>query len=309
MTWTVQQLEAAIEQQSSAEVYILTVGDETLYLTSYFQNLVIDGQPYEAVPIKRGSLEYDSEMSNNALSIEITATSQAGKLFKADQDVVEGIFEIRKYFLDDTSDYEVPLAGFIKGASLSGGIVVLSCVSWLDVLNNDFPTKRFQSACNHKLFDTGCGLLAADWMIEATVMSIDGCKVVVQYLTAPVAYSNNYQNYDSDQALIKITAPIPGFFVDGIAVKKDTTTRRVIVAHTMELQSDTLTLHFPIKTLAVGDVLQLFPGCSKTFDKNTFPCVNHCKSFRSAESVIEHYLGATLIPYKNPTLTPMNGGE
>jgi hypothetical protein len=148
--------------------------------------------------------------------------------------------------------------------------------------------------------------------MSAVITSINGTNLVVTNSGVPVvAYTSTYRNYNG-LVLEHIDAPINNFFTNGKLVITGTSKYRMIIAHThISGTVDDVRLQFPINDLEVGDNVTLLPGCSKTYDSNEFECCNFCKSFRIPDDdeidTINHYLGMPTIPYKNPTITPVQG--
>jgi hypothetical protein len=234
-----------------------------------------------------------------------------GNLFLGTSQIEDCTIEIRKYFLADLTEYDVVLSGFVKAPSVDAGILKIICCSWLNVINNEFPRLRFQARCNNKLFDSVCALVQANWALSGVVTSISGTNLVITNSGKPPAYSNIYRNY-TGISLVLVPAPINNFFTYGKITVTGSGVSRLIIAHTNISDTvDNVRLQFPISDLEVSDAVELIPGCSKTYDSNAFECCNFCKSFRSGDDdeldTIQHYLGMTQIPYKNPTLTPIQG--
>jgi hypothetical protein len=312
MSITLKQREAFIEQSDSVEVYLFTFGVTTYYFTSYFQNIIIDDQEYLAIPITRGSIPYSSDLSDITASIEVAMNTTLGSLFMGNVPIQDCQLEIRKYFLADLTIYDVVISGFIKAPVISEGKLKFSCSSWFNIINNDFPRLRFQARCNNQLFDAFCALVTNNWRLSATVLWTDGLNVLFSFASVPSSYTTIYRNFVNN-TLQLVNAPIANFFTFGkIAKQSDSSNLMFIIAHSIiSASTGLLELQFPLENLLAGDLLYIWPGCSKTYDSNSFDCVNFCKSFRSGtpdeSDTINHFLGMPAIPYKNPTLTPVSG--
>ena len=121
----------------------------------------------------------------------------------------------------------------------------------------------------------------------ATVVSVSNSLVNVSY-TLPGGYP---------------VTPSAGFFTYGRCVKTGTSNYRGIISDVSLETSAQIVLHFPLNELEVGDSVDLYPGCNKTFDHGTeiSPCANSCTTFANTDN----FLGMEHIPYKNPTITPV----
>lgn len=306
----IREREALQEQSDSAELYILTFGSAIYRFTSYFEQIYvphpypINGDLYEAIPVQREGISYGSDLSDITVKIELAVTTDIGALFKNTTTIQDALIEIRKYFLADMTTYDVVFSGCIVNMEIDRGVVKLNCASWLDNINRDFPRKRFQNTCNNMLFDSACTLTKSNWKITGTVSLVDGNSVTVTY-TLPGGYPT-YKRYDATtSSFITETPPVPGFFTNGIFQRNGE--RRVIMRDSAGATSAVLELHFPVKGLAAGNTVYLYPGCNKMFPSpglsaSLVPaCVNFCSSFSNTD----YFLGMELIPYKNPSITPV----
>lgn len=294
--------EALQEQGDSAEVYRLTFGGVDYFFTSYFESQTIDGDTYEAMPVQRGGLGLKADLSDVETTIAIPAASTIGQLFLGELQIQSATVEIRKYFLADLTQYLVVFAGYIKRSNADGGVVSLSCSSWLDPASREVPRVRVQKKCNLSLFSTHCGLLASSWKITAEVTYIAGRKITVSY-TLPLGYPTYKQRNEYSGEFVAATPPVQGFFTQGKCCKAGTSDMRHIVSEATNATSAVLTLHYPIRGLEVGDDVDLYCGCNKTFDQGleSSSCINSCSSFSNTDN----FLGMEAIPYKNPTITPV----
>lgn len=284
---TPRQRNALQEQPDSAEVYILTFGGTTLYFTSYFQVIDMTEFRFEAIPVQRDGITFTADLSDITTTLALALNTNVGALFKGNSQVQNATIEIRKYFLDDFTQYEIVFAGYIKKSEISKGELRLLCNSLLDPISRDIPRIRAQARCNNILFDQFCHIADATWKINGTIDTISDSLVRVLF-TLPGGYP---------------VTPASGFFTRGKCVKTGTSNWRAIVEDTTVSGMTDLVLHFPLNELEVGNSVDLYPGCNKTFDRGyeISPCPNSCTTF----SNIINFLGMEHIPYKNPTITPV----
>lgn len=288
--------EVMVEQPDSAELYRFAVGgSETgeieptyYYFTSYFNRVTVDGQPYEAIPIQRGSINISADLSDITMDVSINAASDFANLFHGDYQPSDVGVIVKKYFIgDDTADLVV-FSGYITGAALDEGVLRLSCNSLLYPVSKEVPRVRAQSKCNNVLFDSSCGLDPDDWVIDAVVTSVSNTRISVSY-TLPGGYG---------------TTPSGGFFTFGRIRNVETDEESVaIVEDFSDNDSATLIIQYPMNDMAIGYAVKLYPGCNKTFawGIEVSRCKNSCTSFSNTVK----FLGMEEIPYKNPTITPV----
>lgn len=151
--------------------------------------------------------------------------------------------------------------GHVSGMTLEGDEATITCQqigSWLKRTGRQRPAQRL---CVHALFDGGCGLSAAAWGVDGTLISASGAV-----LTSGVFASQP-----------------DGWWVGGMIAAGNTW--RMIVAHT----SDTITLTGSIPGLAANAAFTVYPGC----DHLPATC-------NSKFGNIPNYGGLPWLPVKNP---------
>ncbi len=148
------------------------------YFTSYRANLIFSGHSYQAIPIKRGDIQYHSDFSTDKLEIQAGIIGiKIGTLTLSMYRVVrEGYLRNAKvtvYLVDvkDPMQYQIVFIGWVTGdVAYNRGVLTLSCGSLLDKLKDKFPRLVYSEHCNHSLFDSFCGLNKASYQVSGTCL-------------------------------------------------------------------------------------------------------------------------------------------
>lgn len=151
--------------------------------------------------------------------------------------------------------------GYVAGMTLDGDEATITCQQIGSQLKRTGRQRPAQRMCPHALFDADCGLSAAAWGLDGTLISAAGAV-----LTSGAFASQ-----------------ADGWWVGGMISTGNTL--RMIVAHT----SDSITLTSGVPGLAPGAAFTVYPGCDHT------PATCNSK-FGNALN----YGGLPWLPTKNP---------
>lgn len=320
------------EQPLCAELYVFTFSNgTTLRFTSFDRDLagpeVYDGNAYTHIPIKRGAIESDSDLSSNQLTV-----SGPRYYFSAIDLTSDGFVQlsITKCFLPDKTYMNI-FSGQVLAIKKTLGEAQLTCESIFYHLGRRIPHVFFQSACNNTLFDTFCKLVPASFTTSSAgnirangygknvIFTMASLITTVNSITIPQG-----DTAGSDGALVKnfwtygritiggetrtITSCNPsgdlvgvtGSDLDGWGVvynlarnpdESDNDYRARLVA----IGKRTVFFHYPFSTFTNPVTVSLLPGC----DKSAAFCVD----------VFDNLINFTGFPYfpaSDPTVLPVS---
>jgi len=137
--------------------------------------------------------------------------------------------------------------GRVAGFSISGDEAEIVCENVFTSLRRAGLSARYQKGCRHALYSTGCGMVLANFAVDATVSAVSGLDVTFTL------------NNDSNGAVVVAD----GYFTYGILQSADG--MRYISNHV----TGTLTLMQASNSLTTAVLggpqpVTLYPGCSKT---------------------------------------------
>jgi len=230
--------EQAIEQPDSFELYEIANNITTYYLTSYSEDIALDGNTYVAAPIQRGELVTDLIRGSISCTLNIPVTHEFVRYIIA-MPFISTTINIRKYFADDTTEGRLLFSGTINSIAVNKNVASIECASSMDELNRKIPRVFVQSYCNNSLYGEVCGIKQAahrrtigDIVVDPTDSRIirsvwlSGC--------ANDAFTGGIVEYNNDM--------------------------RYIAKHL----GDTLFLHYSFLDLVDGGTITALPGCNKS---------------------------------------------
>lgn len=260
-----------------ADLYtISTVQGDVYRYTNYDFDLVVGGHVYKSdgpIISREGiSLSLGIEVDNLSVTIDTT-----------DEQTFEGIrvaqafhngqmdgarFKLERIFMDkdtptDTSAGTIKLfEGRLIEPELDRNTISVSVASDLDELNVQMPRNLYQPSCTNTLFDTACGLLRQNFMVQTTIESGSTAARILCQVNQPQGWFT--------QGVIE--------FLDG----GNAGLKRTIRMH----ESGALLLTLPLfEAPQVGQRIKVYPGC----DKRLETCQNRFNNF-------SRFRGAPFIP-------------
>ena len=253
-------------QRKPVELYhIWRDGGEHWYYTSGDVTLTYDGNDYVPATLKRTGAKYDSQLEVTKMEVTAGYLEDPVIEFIAINPIEILWIEIKKLFRDqDPLEASIVFVGQIKHVSFQGNAAKVECVGFEHFLKMPVPTFRYQITCNHKLFDSGCGLIKASYKIT-TEVTLNADKT---QLTSSA-----------------FEAKADGYFTFGhvdFGVES-----RMIIVHT----GNTITLAYKMNELDSGETVDAYPGC----DGRAITC-------RDKFNNIDNFLGFPFIPQENPAL-------
>jgi uncharacterized phage protein (TIGR02218 family) len=247
------------------ELYLFVCGSQKWCYTSGDAEAVYAGDHYVPDPISRGSIDMNGEDEQGNVTLELARTNAVAEMFIADLPVNPVYLMIRRYHRGD-DEYQVFWTGEVVSCAFKGSKATLTGLPVSRVLRRQIPGPTFQAQCNWALFSERCGLSKANFMHLATISAISGI-----YITATAFGTHS-----------------SGYFRSGW-VEDASGETHWITEHVMS----TLTLMTPFRSLRVGSVVSVYPGCDRTMVA--------CQAFGNRDN----FCGFEFLPSKNPFVTGM----
>lgn len=247
------------------EFYHFWHGSNHWYYTSADSDLTVDGQLYHATAIMRGSISYDSTMETTNLDITMARVVTPTTIFIAQNPVDAVNVDVFRLFRDlmTYSKRMVIFSGQIESATIQGPSAVYKCAGLEHYLKSTVPRFRYQPTCNHRLFDSKCGLL------ETGVF-------------APVS---GVLTYSEDGYIIQADEFIPSGTILKWGWLEYQGYKRMIVEHAGQL----IVLRYAIPGLEVGVTVTAHAGCDGLISTCNDPFGN-----------LSNFFGFPYIPWSNP---------
>lgn len=223
------------------------------------------GNTYESAPVRRGSVELDSELKKSILRIQFMNTLEPMDEFISDvpEDII-WVMVMKLHRQQDPLESSTVFVGLIKQVAFNGEFAEAECVGFESFLERQATRYRYHPSCNNTLFDTKCGVPKASYKVDATLDTI------------------------SDDGTI-ITAAIFGTYADGYFTRghliDENGSERFIIYHI----GTTIKLRSRITGLAASDDVDVYPGC----DGRMTTC-------RDKYSNLNNFFGTPFIPMDNP---------
>ena len=237
------------EQAYIADLFTFNlVNGQNLYFTSKRQSITVGGITYQGGQprITRGVVKLSRGMSIDSHQIQMDeANGTYIAMAKA------GFFNLANYTLgrvfatNANSPFTSPwtrFAGQISSVDEIGqSYVKMTAKSMLNLLDNDFPRKVLQIDCNHVLYDAGCKLSRAAFLVPGAVASGSTQNTIYSAVSKPDGYFA--------QGIISFTSGV----LSGISY------------YVRQNVGGVISLAYPaLQSPAVGDTFNISPGCDKT---------------------------------------------
>lgn len=248
------------------ELYEFNRGAQNWRYTSSDQNETAAGILYSTFPIRRAKIEQTQELAKN--SINITA---ARNLPFAQQYIISppsGVVSLRvmqTHRTDTDSEIIVIWIGRVVNVRFSESEVTIRCESIFTSLRRPALRRVYQTTCPHVLYGPICQANSTSFQLATTVNTVSGVTIT----------SND------------LSSQADGYWTGGYIEwsNEGVTNRRFILSHT----GTSITINLPFQGIAVGDNINVFPGCDHTLST----CVNKFSNELN-------YGGFPYIPDKSP---------
>jgi len=258
--------EASTEVGSPIELYEFVSNVRSYFYTSFVEDVIFNGDTYEAIPMKRGALQGTAQDDAPVAEINMPFNAQLVQDFAYVVSPRDLDLTIHRYHPESGAGNAVVYwKGAVATVTVTGRIAKIRVPSTLaGALANNIPNVYYQSQCNHVLYGARCGLLASNFDQATTVTNVtdDGLTVVVGSVGGAAA--------DTYKA--------------GEIVRTSDGERRLITSQS----TTTLTINYPFPELLGADAVTLFQGCDHT--------VATCRDKFTNK---DNFGGQNLIPNKN----------
>jgi len=260
------------QQQQSCELYTFTTGLVVNRFTSYYTDVVLNGNTYTHSAISRGGFSRDTTGSIPTVSIQAPVTAPFSN-YIATVPVEPTLVQIHKYFLyGGTWPHVLMFTGAIRNVLIQDNIARVSCMSKQHELTNKIPRVLIQSFCNNELFDGVCQIDSSLWKISATLSAVGTDATGHQALVA--------DEFDG------VAPNDKGDLTGGYAVFEND--KRLIIDH--QTGGKLIVIQSPFNGIVVTDAVEVYAAC----DKNVETCVSKFDN-------LPQFVG---FPY-NPAKTPV----
>jgi len=258
--------ELSVYDGRPVEVYKFLGTFQNYYYTSHQQEITIAGQLYTPANIKRGVVKHSS-MGGDGSDLELTVPYDLDIMvdYAYEKTPPDLRVEIIRHHLgtDPATDWVKYWIGKVVSFSVTGKVGRMQVPSVFELaLGGTIPNVGNHNQCNNILFDTRCGLTAASFQQNTTIVSVTDNVIEV----ADDGFADNY-------------------LVAGKMVIPAKSEERMITANV----ADVVTVNYPFYDAEAGDSIQLFAGCDHLFST----CL-------SKYTNTDNYVGAAFMPGYNP---------
>jgi uncharacterized phage protein (TIGR02218 family) len=234
--------ELSVASGKPIECYKLIGSFRTYRYTSCDQQVIVNGETYDPVALKRGELQAGTQ-SDDTLTLEITLPFDAEAVldyaYAASPPRLD--CEIRRVHRDSSlgTDWVLMWKGKVTSFTIEGREAKLQVPSIFSrSLQGDIPACYWQSQCNFVLFDGRCKVVRASFANTATVLTYNDITLEV-----------NDDGFDDAE------------MVAGEVVNNRTGERRLCLGNSVNV----ITVSFPFFDMQVGDTVTLYAGCDHSY--------------------------------------------
>jgi len=247
------------------ELYAFSTADQAWYFTSGDQPITYLGNLYTPEVIKRTPTNQTSEAKSGTVRVTLPKENPVPQQFVSFCPSTPLFVVIYRGHGGD-SDVVVNFTGRVT-INRFGDFGELSCIPESDFLKNNIPAVKFQAPCNHFLYDAGCTIDKALFLVPGTVSALDPTGMILTVAAAA-------------------TKPDNWFTAGYVEIGEQ---RRMVLLH----NGTTLTLLAALFGVEVGSQVNLYAGCMRDFHT----CV---AKFSNGKN----FLGFQWIPTRNPFKNP-----
>ena len=261
--------EASIESSQPVEIYRIILGPNSYRYTSSEDDVVIDGNTYEAIAISRSKIGRGQEERSNVLEITVPGNNEVAVQYISNVPGQRGRVTIQRYQRLDGATPEVItiFEGLLGSVSFENDAKTAKmAVTPLSVATSrEIPRFVYSAQCNHVLYDDGCQVSKASssYHYSGTVTVVSGNTITVPGLSGFSA----------------------GWFTAGYVEALSGLDSRLITNHS----GDVLQLLLPFPFNAVGKSVDVYAGCGHS--------IADCKT--KFDNVV-NFGGFAFVPVKNP---------
>ena len=219
------------------ELFLLSLGNDTFYMTSADEDYTYGGTVYTATEISRGAFQQGSDQADKSLTVSLPSDhafpARYAELVPGNRATLS-IYRIHRN--DSAQERTLYFKGVVQSIGFSNDLqqADLSVSPLATGLSRNIPRYTYQASCNHVLFDTHCKMISSLFRLDDTVAAIT----------------------DTTVTMTGADAKADGYFDGGYLETEDGDTR-LILSHV----GNTLTLIVPLSSEYVGQDVKLFAGC------------------------------------------------
>ena len=141
--------------QDYCEIYTFTTLKNMYRYTSFYKDLVIDGNTYYHVSMMRENFRQDLVSGVITCNIQISISTYFGS-YISNYPIEPVNVEIKRYLYNDLSVNVISFNGIIRSMSVGNNVCNLECSSSMFELGNKIPRVHVQINCNNELYDDVC---------------------------------------------------------------------------------------------------------------------------------------------------------
>jgi uncharacterized phage protein (TIGR02218 family) len=217
-------------------------GLKSWYYTSADADVTVLGQLYEAVPIKRNSVEASQDVKRAALRITMSASEDFPQQFIASPPTDRISIEVRRYHHTD-AEIAFLWVGRVINVEHMEREAVVTCESSVSSLKRPTLRRVYQGSCPHVLYGAECGLDKAAFAVAAVLEAGTGGVTLV---------SATFDGYAD------------GYFSGGfVTVLVESCVNRAFVTNHV---GPNLTTNLPLQGGTVGAAVTAYPGCDHSLN-------------------------------------------
>jgi len=261
--------EASIESSQPVEIYKIILGPNSYRYTSAEDNVVIDGNTYEAIAISRNKIGRGQEERSNVLEITVPGNNEVAVQYISNVPGQRGRITVERYQRLDGATPEVIkiFEGILASVTFENDAKVakLAVTPISTATSREIPRFVYSAQCNHVLYDAGCKISKEQvaYKFSGTVTVVSGNTITVPGLSGFSA----------------------GWFTAGYVEALSGLDSRLITNHS----GDVIELLLPFPFNAVGKNVDVYAGCGHS--------IAICKS--KFDNVV-NFGGFAFVPVKNP---------
>jgi len=250
------------------ECFLFQSPSNTWKYTSADEDIILDGNTYEAVSLKRTNMQITGNIEKIEMRISLPKDNPLAlrRLLNSDDEVAT--LTIYRFHEGFDTDFSVYWKGRIVGANMNppSSKIDIICESIFSSLKRQGVRLRSTKTCNAVIYNRRCNVNKALFKTSGTIDDINSAMSL--QINAAAGQEDGYYT----AGIVDLSATYPGV-------------QRYIVSHV----GDQIVISRPVGGLSVTDPVDIYPGCNQT--------IAACKDkFNN----LVNYRGYPYIPDKNP---------
>lgn len=238
---TFEALETSVHDGAPVELYEFSRGSESWRLASADEDVVHDGQTYQAVPMSRSEIEQSQEQARNTLTLRMPRDATIAAAWSGGRLGAPMLLTVRGRHRGDP-EAVVGWLGRVLAVEWQGSEAIMTCEPVWVSLRRIGLRRLYSRGCPHTVYGGECGVVEADHQVAGLVMAVSAAGIQVG---EAAAYADQY-------------------FAGGVITWTDAGGR---VQRRMIAQQVGALLHvWSPSGLAPGMAVTLAPGCPQDLD-------------------------------------------